>query len=59
MNEQDLRNFAVKAFAAYKESHPGADGQEYFIEGYLAGAARMAEYIHNAIMFMAENNPKL
>ena len=59
MSEQDFRNFAVKAFAAYKENNPEADSEKCFVDGYLAGAWKMAEYIHDAIMFMAENNPKL
>ena len=59
MSEQDLRNFAVKFFTAYKEKYPDADSEKCFVDGYLAGAGKMAEYIHDAIMFMAENNPKL
>lgn len=59
MNEQDLRNFAAESFAEYLKDHPIVDGGECFVDGYLAGARKMAEYIHDAIMFMAENNPKL
>lgn len=59
MTEEEIRNFAAESFAEYLKGHPEADGRECFIDGYLAGAGKMAEYIHNAIMFMAENNPKI
>lgn len=59
MSEEDIMNFAAKSFVEYLKAHPEADGKECFVDGYLAGAGKMAEYIHDAIMFIANNNPKL